>query len=166
MTFLLLHNNRPSGVFNFFGRNPMLSPDSVSSRERAPAHVKEVAAPVSAAVTKQPARYGRLLDQIPDAARKEYPITTGVLDYFPDAVTMVSHISFIGNNKHNPGQPLHWSRNKSADHEDCIARHTIQRDKVEDNVLHAANRAWRALAELQIMLEERYSLEAPRGARD
>lgn len=113
----------------------------------------------------EPSGAKRLLATLSSEERKKYPITTGVLDYFPDAITMVAHISYLGNQKHNPGQPLHWSRGKSADHEDCIGRHTIERDTVEDNVLHAANRAWRALASLQEMLEKQYDLDPPRGAR-
>lgn len=112
-----------------------------------------------------PAAPRRLLNILTSAERKEYPITTGVLDYFPDAITMVAHISYLGNLKHNPGQSLHWSRRKSMDHEDCIGRHTIERDAVEDGALHAANRAWRALAALQEMLEKQYNLDPPRGAR-
>lgn len=108
----------------------------------------------------------RLLSTLSSGERKEYPITTGVFDYFPDALALVANVSFNGNKKHNPGQPLHWARGKSMDHEDCIARHTIERDVVEDNVLHAANRAWRALAALQELAEERWDLDPPRGVRD
>ena len=42
--------------------------------------------------------------------RKTYPIATGVLDYFPDAIAAVAYLSFRGNQQHNPGQPLHWAR--------------------------------------------------------
>src|SRR5258708_31376733 len=56
-----------------------------------------------------------------------YPITTGLLDYFPDACALVAEVSFLGNQKHNPGEPLHWARGKSMDHADCIARHLIER---------------------------------------
>lgn len=119
-------------------------------------------APVTAAVTKNPRR---LLSILTSAERKEYPLTTGVLDYFPDALTVVANVSFKGNQKHNPGQPLHWARGKSMDHEDCVMRHTIERDAVEDDVLHAANRAWRALAALQEMVEEKYDLDPPRGVK-
>lgn len=106
----------------------------------------------------------RLLNTLSSSERKEYPIVTGCLDYFPDALTMVAHVSYLGNQKHNPGQPLHWARGKSMDHEDCIGRHTVERDAMEDNVLHAANRAWRAMAALQEMLEKQYDLDPPRGA--
>lgn len=38
-------------------------------------------------------------------ARKALPITTGVLDYFPDALAAVAACSKAGNDQHNPGQP-------------------------------------------------------------
>jgi hypothetical protein len=99
------------------------------------------------------------------AERKEYPITTGVLDYFPDAIAMVAHVSYLGNQKHNPGQPLHWARGKSSDHVDCISRHLIERDTIDvANVHHMANEVWRSLAELQEFLEKQYDLDLPRGA--
>jgi hypothetical protein len=31
------------------------------------------------------------------------------LDYFPDALAAVAQISYQGNQKHNPGEPLHWA---------------------------------------------------------
>lgn len=88
------------------------------------------------------------------ADRKQYPITTGVLDYFPLAIAEVALLSKRGNDQHNPGQPLHWARSKSADHADCIARHLIQRGTADsDGVRHSAKIAWRALALLQEELE-------------
>lgn len=88
-------------------------------------------------------------------ARKHVPLATGVLDYFPDALAEVARLSKIGNDKHNPGQPLHWSRGKSDDHADCIMRHMIERGKIDtDGVLHDAKVAWRALAQLQLALEK------------
>lgn len=122
--------------------------------------------PAAPAQPLAPPRVGvrRLLNTLTSSERKEYPIVTGCLDYFPDALTMVAHISYLGNQKHNPGQALHWARGKSMDHEDCIGRHTVERDVVEEGVLHAANRAWRALAALQEALETKYDLDPPRGA--
>lgn len=91
-------------------------------------------------------------------ARKSIPVTTGVLDYFPLAIAAVAELSKLGNDKHNPGEPLHWSRGKSTDHADCIGRHLIDRGRfAEDGTRHTAALAWRALALLQ---EE---LEAERG---
>lgn len=90
------------------------------------------------------------------AARKNLPVTTGVLDYFPDAIAYVAFVSKVGNDKHNPGEPLHWSRGKSDDHIDCVGRHLIERGTYEEGsgVLHDGMLAWRALANLQITLEE------------
>lgn len=86
--------------------------------------------------------------------RKTFPIASGVLDYFPDAIAAVAQVSFIGNQQHNPGEPLHWDRTKSTDHADCICRHLLQRGTFDDdNVRHSAKLAWRALANLQIELE-------------
>lgn len=95
--------------------------------------------------------------RFPSAAqeRKRIPITTGVLDYFPDAIAAIAAVSVAGNEQHNPGQPLHWAREKSTDHEDCIARHLIQRGTLDtDGLRHTAKLAWRALALLQMELEK------------
>lgn len=88
-------------------------------------------------------------------ARKGLPITTGVLDYFPRALAAVAACSKAGNDQHNPGQPLHWDKSKSGDHADCIARHLIDRNSLDtDGIPHAVKLAWRALANLEIMIEE------------
>lgn len=88
------------------------------------------------------------------AARKNVPICTGVFDYFPLALAEVARLSKIGNDKHNAGQPLHWSRDKSTDHADCIIRHMLDRGTIDaDGILHDAKVAWRALAQLQLALE-------------
>ena len=111
-----------------------------------------------------PAR-NRLLETA-SAERKNFPVTSGVLDYFPDAVAAVAEVSFLGNEKHNPGQPLHWARSKSNDHADCIGRHLIERGGFDGKLRHTACLAWRALALLQEELEKDLSLTAPRNARD
>lgn len=90
------------------------------------------------------------------AARKATPIFSGVLNYFPDALAEVARVSKLGNDQHNPGQPLHWSKGKSTDHDDCAVRHMIdaQVDAMDtDGGRHRAKAAWRALAALQIELE-------------
>lgn len=87
-------------------------------------------------------------------SRKERPIARGFLDYFPDAIAEVAHVSFVGNEQHNPGSEMHWDRRKSLDHADCIGRHLIDRGTLDDDGLrHSAKVAWRALALLQIELE-------------
>jgi hypothetical protein len=88
-------------------------------------------------------------------ARKGIPIARGVLDYFPAAIAAVAEVSRLGNEQHNPGQPLHWAREKSTDHADCIARHLIERGTVDtDGARHSAKLAWRALALLQTEIED------------
>ncbi|MBA3678500.1 MAG: hypothetical protein H0W74_14050 [Sphingosinicella sp.] len=87
-------------------------------------------------------------------ARKDTPITTGVLDYFPRALAAIARVSKAGNDQHNPGQPLHWAREKSTDHADCIVRHLLERGTVDnDGQRHSAKLAWRALALLETELE-------------
>jgi hypothetical protein len=82
-------------------------------------------------------------------------MATGVLDYFPDAIAEVARVSKAGNDQHNPGQPLHWAKEKSSDHADCIVRHLVDRGTLDsDGMRHSAKVAWRALALLQIELEK------------
>ena len=86
--------------------------------------------------------------------RKSIPICTGVLDYFPLALAEVAKTSKAGNDQHNPGQPLHWAKEKSTDHADCIVRHLIGRGTLDtDGIRHSAKVAWRALALLQTEVE-------------
>lgn len=88
------------------------------------------------------------------AARKAAPMARGLLDYFPDALAAVAHLSLVANEQHNPGEPLHWSKDKSSDHADCLIRHAIDRGKIDaDGERHSTKLAWRALANLQIELE-------------
>jgi hypothetical protein len=87
--------------------------------------------------------------------RKDIPIFSGVLRYFPDALAEVAILSRIGNEQHNPGQPLHWARGKSADHKDALTRHLIEAGTFDtDGVRHSTKVAWRALANLQTEIED------------
>ena len=90
------------------------------------------------------------------AKRKGQPVFSGVLAYFPDALMAIAELSKAGNDKHNPGQPLHWSKDKSNDHADCLARHLLEQGTIdpEDGISHTVKVAWRALALLQIEIEE------------
>ncbi len=86
--------------------------------------------------------------------RKELPIVSGVLDYFPDALLAVASLSKKGNDKHNPGEPLHWARGKSGDEADCLVRHLLERGTLDtDGERHSTKVAWRALANLQKEIE-------------
>lgn len=90
-----------------------------------------------------------------DAAdRKKIPLASGVLDYFTSALIEVAKVSQAGNDQHNPGEPLHWSRGKSMDHADTMMRHFVERGTFDtDGTRHSAKLAWRSLALLQLELE-------------
>ena len=99
------------------------------------------------------------------AERKAVPLASGGLDYFTSALIEVAKVSQLGNDQHNPGMPLHWSRGKSNDHADTMARHFMERGTIDtDGMLHSAKMVWRALAILQLELEEAGAPRA-RGAR-
>lgn len=111
--------------------------------------------------------------------RKTIPLSAGLLAYFPAALAGVARISHLGNQKHNPGQPLHHARGKSMDHSDCVVRHLMDvndiqtdidrnsdyaevfndgyydHDKVDALLMEVSQLAWRALA-LSQELHERY----------
>jgi hypothetical protein len=69
----------------------------------------------------------------------------------------VAKVSYLGNEQHNPGQPLHWARGKSIDQLDAAARHEAEyrcgkhTDSAGFSILGQAG--WRISAELQLCLE-------------
>lgn len=84
--------------------------------------------------------------------RKNTPVFSGVIKYFPNALKAVARCSKVGNDQHHPDKHLHWDMNKSADEYDAMIRHLIdhQDNPVDDdNVLHLTKVAWRALAGLE-----------------
>ena len=89
------------------------------------------------------------------ADRKQIPLCTGVLDYFPKALCEVAKVSRAGNLQHNgPDAPLHWARGKSNDQADTIMRHLAERGSIDvDGQRHSAKLAWRSLALLELELE-------------
>ena len=93
--------------------------------------------------------------------RKQFPIASGFLDYFPDAIAAIAHISYRGNQQHNPDKPLHWDRSKSSDEADTLMRHFLQRGTLDtDGARHTAKAAWRLLALLQKELEAEQEINA------
>lgn len=83
--------------------------------------------------------------------RKECPVYSGFMRYFPDAMAAVARLSWRGNDQHNPGEPLHWAREKSGDELDALVRHILEEDW--DAV------AWRAMANLQKKIEQGWKHE-------
>jgi len=108
--------------------------------------------------------------------RKNFPVHTGCLRYFPAALAGVAKTSKMGNDKHNPGEELHHARGKSMDHTDCIVRHLIDSDdliaamnrgeevNIEELLNEVNSMVWRALAYSQ-EIHERFGAPLAPGAR-
>lgn len=109
-------------------------------------------------------------------ARKDYPLYSGCLAYFPAALAGVAKLSKQGNDKHNSGESLHHARAKSGDHADCVLRHlldlqdllaTAERGiEVPSEIIlgEASAMAWRCLAYAQ-ELHERFGAPLAPGAK-
>lgn len=95
-----------------------------------------------------------------DKERKETPVFSGVLAYFPDALREVARCSLIANQQHNGDAPLHWNKEASADELGSLTRHLLDLASGEemdtDGIPHRAKVAWRALASLQRYLDGEY----------
>ena len=63
--------------------------------------------------------------------RKQTPVYSGVLNYFPDAIREVAQCSYMGNQQHNPDKPLHWDRSKSGDELDALTRHLLEAGTID-----------------------------------
>lgn len=102
-----------------------------------------------------------------DAIRNEFPMFDGLLAYFPNALAYVASVSKIGNDQHNPGQPMHWDRSKSRDHENKIMRHLADAGGLDPRgVRHTGRAAWRILALLQEEIERDEGLPPSRASRN
>lgn len=92
-----------------------------------------------------------------DHQRKDYPMFSGLIKYFPDALADVAAVSMEGAHKHGTfdpeGRPT-WDRSKSADDADALVRHLKDAGGLDgDGYRHSAKVAWRALAVLQKEIE-------------
>jgi hypothetical protein len=87
---------------------------------------------------------------------KEDRIFSGVVGYFPNALAAIGRWSAAANEKHNPGEPMHWAFPKSTAHLDAAMSHLTQAGRVdpETGVPHLVNAAWRVLAALETSLIE------------
>ena len=89
-----------------------------------------------------------------DKERKQSPVYSGFLRYFPDACIAVSQCSYLANEQHNPGEPMHWARDKSPDELDSMMRHALHAGEMDtDGIRHSTKVAWRAMANLQKEIE-------------
>jgi len=95
--------------------------------------------------------------------RKAIPVYRGFVQYFPDAIAAVAQLSQLANDQHNPGQPLHWAKEKSTDELDAMMRHLLDsqsEERDDEGVLHMVKVAWRAMANLQRMADAGVNLFA------
>jgi Domain of unknown function (DUF5664) len=95
-----------------------------------------------------------------DKARKEIPIWSYLMGYFPDALLAVVGVCVAGNKQHNPElapSDIKWSRGKSTDQMNTAMRHQwdygtgTKRDS--DGQWHLAKAIWRLSAQLQLDIE-------------
>ena len=101
--------------------------------------------------------YERVIPKPKPVNRKHFPMFTGFIKYFPRAARYCSHVSWKANEQHNPGEPMHWAKEKSADHADCLLRHMTDHETNpmdDDGLLHYGKALWRAAALLETYLEE------------
>lgn len=86
-------------------------------------------------------------------ARNKIPLAA-LFDYFPLAMIEIAKVIQAGNDQHNPGEPVHWAREKSTDHGNKVFRHWLERGTMDtDGTRHTAKAAWRVLAELETECE-------------
>ena len=99
-----------------------------------------------------------------DKARKRAQAWTYLTEYFPDSFLAELEVAIAGNEQHNPGEPLHWAREKSTDQMNTAFRHMWDHEmgttRDVDGKYHLAKAIWRLKAELQLTIEaERQSME-------
>lgn len=99
--------------------------------------------------------------------RKSLPLFDFFTKYFPLALVEITKVAVVGNAQHNPGEPLHWDRDKSMDQLNTAQRHMMDHgmgavyDETDDGrvpdmrVMHLAKAAWRLMAEIQLACEAR-----------
>lgn len=101
---------------------------------------------------------GAFLKSLTSEERKQVAMFTGLMAYFPDALALIARHSKRSNEKHNPGEPLHWARGKSDDQEECVMRHTAavacDPESQDQGQYEIVSRGWRALAALQDWAEK------------
>lgn len=119
--------------------------------------LEELTAPSSthpSLTINKPLYDGHLLPE-DSAERKTIPLFSVLFGYFPSAMVALANHSYKSNEKHNPGEELHWSRGKSDDHQDAALRHLAEGDYL--------GLLWRAAALLQLELESKGAPKAPKA---
>lgn len=101
-----------------------------------------------------------------DAERKKIPLGSGVFDCFTAALIEVAKCAHQGNVQHyGNADNVQWVQGKSNKHFDCLLKHAADRGTFDtDGIRHSAKLAWRALAMLQMEMQEA-GAPLPRSAR-
>lgn len=101
-------------------------------------------------------------------ARKALPVYDFLVGYFPDAFVEVVRVAVAGNQQHNPGEHLHWAREKSTDQLNTALRHMMDHGTGNtldtDGTYHLAKAIWRLSAELQLLVERARQAEQERDS--
>jgi len=81
--------------------------------------------------------------------------------YFPDAFIELGKHCVDSNEKHNPGEPVRWAKEKSNDHWGSWGRHMSALGTIdpESGKLHDVSWAWRTLAINQTRCDKVEELE-------
>jgi hypothetical protein len=99
-----------------------------------------------------------------DKARKRLQAWAYLTEYFPDAFMAEVGVAVAGNEQHNPGQRLHWAREKSTDQMNTAFRHQLDYasgvKKDTDGQWHLAKAIWRLKAQLQLDIEAERAAQA------
>lgn len=86
--------------------------------------------------------------------RKNTPIYSAFLMFFPDAVAEVARASVSGCKQHHEDGSVWWDRSKSGDELDALVRHLMEAGTRDtDGVRHSTKVFWRAGANLQKEIE-------------
>lgn len=89
--------------------------------------------------------------------RKQTPVYSGFIKYFPLAISEISKASQSGQEQHNPHLPLAWDRSKSGDELDALMRHLLDHAsgiKFDDcGTRHIVKCGWRIMAYIQKEME-------------
>jgi len=89
--------------------------------------------------------------------RKDTPVYSGVVAYFPLALKEIAKASSEGNKQHHSDKPLHWDRSKSGDELDAMMRHLLDHASGEIfddcGTRHIVKCGWRILAFIQKTME-------------
>jgi len=98
-------------------------------------------------------------ESAPDEVRKATPIDA-IFKFWPDAMVALAQHIWKGNEKYNPEHPkIGWIREKSSDHVGSMTRHLcydyVKASTREAKIKVMSAIAWRALAELQLLAEEK-----------